>query len=332
MAVPGITTDTLYVHLLHPLEPEHLTFLREQLDERIVTTTGERVPPETHILIAGRVKREHITPNLRAIITPFAGVPHENRAVLREFPQISVHNLHHNAPMTAEMAITLLLTAARGIIPADRALRNYDWTPRYSDNPPMILDGKTALILGYGAIGQRIGAVLKALGMTVLATKRSAVDVYSDGIADIHPAEALHELLPRANVLMIALPDTVETNGLIGAKEIHLLPKSAILVNVGRGAIVDQGALYAALCDKHLHSIGLDVWYRYPTDETSRHNTSPADYPFGSLENVVLSPHRGGAGGSDEVERRRLAALADSLNAAVRGEAIPHRIDLERGY
>lgn len=330
MSLPSV--NTLYVHLLHPPEPEHLTFLQERLDPQISLSTGENVPKETHILVAGRIKREHITPDLRAMITPFAGVPHENRALLRDFPHITAHNLHHNAPMTAEMAITLLLTAARGIIPADRALRNFDWTPRYAENPPVILDGKTALILGYGAIGQRIAGVLKALGMTILATKRSTTEAYSDGIAGIYPAEALHELLPHTHVLMIALPDTPETTGLIGAKEIRLMPRGGILVNVGRAGAVDQGALYAALCDKHLHSVGLDVWYRYPADETSRRNTSPADYPFGSMENVVLSPHRGGAGGSDEVERRRMSALADSLNAAGRGEAIPHRIDLERGY
>jgi phosphoglycerate dehydrogenase-like enzyme len=167
--------------------------------------------------------------------------------------------------------------------------------------------------------------------MRVLAVRHSGKPVADDPArAEVHPPEALPELLPQANVLMITLPHTDETDGLIGAADLDMLPDRAILVNVGRGAVVDQGALYHALKDGKLHSAGIDVWYHYPSDEESRANTPPADYPFHTLENIVMSPHRGG--GSMEVEVIRLAAMADTLNAAARGEEIPNRVDLERGY
>ena len=103
-----------------------------------------------------------------------------------------------------------------------------------------------------------------------------------------------------------------------------------MLVNIGRGLIVDQAALYAALRDGRLHSAGLDVWYNYPEDKEARSNTSPADFPFHELDNVVMSPHRGSD--TPATEAARMPHLARLLNAAARGEPIPNRLDLIAGY
>jgi phosphoglycerate dehydrogenase-like enzyme len=129
---------------------------------------------------------------------------------------------------------------------------------------------------------------------------------------------------------MCTLPLTDQTRGLIGEKEISLLPDHAILVNIGRGPVVDQGALYHALKDGKLHSAGIDVWYNYPPDEDARANTPPADYPFHELDNIVMSPHRGG--GAAEVEVLRMTHLAELLNAVARGGPVPNKVDLEAGY
>jgi phosphoglycerate dehydrogenase-like enzyme len=165
--------------------------------------------------------------------------------------------------------------------------------------------------------------------MQVLATRRHPEHpVNAPG--EVYPPEVLRSLLPRANALIITLPLTDETCGLIGEEEIGLLPENAIMVNVGRGPIVDQHALYAALKSGYLHSAGIDVWYNYPPDEDSRGNTPPADLPFHELDNVVMSPHRGG--GSAEIEIRRMEHLAAFLNLAAEGKPLPNQIDLERGY
>jgi phosphoglycerate dehydrogenase-like enzyme len=103
-----------------------------------------------------------------------------------------------------------------------------------------------------------------------------------------------------------------------------------VLVNVGRGAIVDEAALYHALRDGTLYATGLDVWYHYPADEAARSHTPPSMYPFHKLENIVMSPHR--AGGSKEMEVSRMAHLATLLNTAARGEATPNRVDVRAGY
>jgi phosphoglycerate dehydrogenase-like enzyme len=320
-------------HLLRTREEEHLAHLRARLKSGVEVSVGEHLPqPADHeILVAGRPRREHIeaSPNLSALVIPFAGVPAETRELMLQFPVVSVHNLHHNALATAEMAVTLMLAAAKAIIPSDRALRQHDWRPRYRSNPSVLLGGKTALVLGYGAVGRRVGQLCRGLGMHVLATRRSATES-SDGF--VHPPSAMSALLPRADVLLVTLPLTEETRGLLGQDELELLPPGAILVNVGRAAVADEAALYAALRSGKLRAAGLDVWYQYPSDVASRSDTRPSSYPFEDLENVVMSPHRAGAGGSDEIERRRMAALASVLNAAAAGDPLPNQVDLQAGY
>jgi phosphoglycerate dehydrogenase-like enzyme len=331
---------TLKVHLLNFLtagEPMELAGLQELLVPGIEVTAGVDLPgpADFRILVAGRPSAEHLaaSPNLRTLIIPFAGLPESTRELLLGFPQIEVHNLHHNSAQTAELAIALMMAAARFVVPVDRQFRRHDWTPRYDPPPVVILDGLTAMVLGYGAIGQRVARVCQALGMQVLAVRR---DPQAPGPADIraeiHGAGELRRLLPRSQVLIITLPLTEDTDGMMGAEELALLPEGALLVNVARADIVDEEALYHALRGGRLAGAGLDVWYNYPEDRESRTQTPPARFPFHELDNVVMSPHRGGAFGSDYTERARMAHLARLLNAAARGEPVPNRVGLSRGY
>jgi len=323
----------LNVHLLNQPKPEHLEYLRGKLDADIDITCGEDVPENVHILVGGRPTKEQLTnkPDLYALIVPYSGLPTETHDLMTEFPRISVHNLHHNSPMTAEMAIGLLIGAAKGIIPHDKAFRKNDWTMRYEENKTVVLEGKTALVLGYGSVGRYIGRICWAMGMKIIGIRRHAGNSAST-LVEMHPPHKLLELLPRANVLIACLPGTADTEGMIGEKEIALLPDKAIIVNVGRGSVIDQKALYNALKSGKLHSAGIDVWYNYPETEASRTNTAPADHPFHELENVVMSPHRAGAGGAHEVEIRRMDALSESINAASRDKAIPNQVSLKSGY
>lgn len=322
------------VFLLRPPDPGPLAQLREQLAPDVELVLGPDLPdPAAYdVLVAGRPQREHLTasPCLHTLVIPWSGMPEETRDLMLDFPGVAVHNLHHNAEPVAELTLALLLAAAKFVVPLDRALRRHDWTYRYEPPPTALLHGKTALILGYGAIGRRVARACRALGMTVLATRRSADASYDEEGVAIYPADALPDLLPRANALIITLPLTPETDGLLGEAELASLPEGAMLVNVGRGAIVEQGALYEALRSRRLRAAGLDVWYNYPPDAESRADTPPADVPFGELDNVVMSPHRGGS--TDETGSLRMAHLARLLNALARGEEPPNRVDVAAGY
>jgi phosphoglycerate dehydrogenase-like enzyme len=325
----------LSVHLLRQMDPEPLALLRERLRPEVHLTHGLDLPdpPDYHVLITGRPERAHLTasPNLRALVVPWAGLPDATRELLREFSGVAVHNLHHNAAPVAELVLALLLSAAKFVVPMDRALRDGDWRPRYQrPRRSVLLEGSTALVLGYGAIGRRVARRCRGLGMQVMATRRSASATRTDDSVEVHPGEALHRLLPRADALLICLPHTPETTGLIGQRELDLLPSHAILVNVGRGPIVDEPALYHALRDGTLYAAGLDVWYNYPPDEEARSHTPPSSYPFHELDNVVMTPHRGGQ--VRQTETLRAIHLAELLNVAVQGKEMPNRVDLEAGY
>jgi phosphoglycerate dehydrogenase-like enzyme len=327
--------NPIRVHFNYTLTEEEHSYLFGALADDITISMGPELPhsADFDILIAGRPSRDELaaSPNLRALIVPWAGLPAETRSLLPDFPQLTVHNLHHNAAPVAELAMMLLLAAAKFTLRYDAALRAGDWRIRYGGtSPSVLLEGKTVLILGYGAIGRRVATACRALGMDVQATRRHVVEPYTDENARVYPPTALAKLLPQANALIICLPLTPETNGMLGAAELALLPPHSVLVNIGRGQIVDEQALYEALAAGQLHAAGLDVWYRYPPDEAARAHHWPATYPFHELDNVIMSPHRGGA--ADETARLRMTALAELLNAAAAGQPIPNRVDLDAGY
>ncbi len=325
----------LRVHILHPPPDDARTQLQELIDSTIEVTTGlESLASDTQILVHGRPSAEQLAAcsELKALIIPYAGVPAETLKLLMDsYPELPVYNLHHNAVAASEMAMALFLSAAKTLIPVDRKFRTHDWRSRYDGAATMLLEDKTAVILGFGTIGSRLATMCLALGMEVHTVRRHSDRPHPE-LVQLHGSGDLHNLLPGADALFIALPLTPETEGLIGPKEMGLLPPSCVLVNIARGSIVNEEALYTALKDERIAAAGIDVWYNYPPTSESRANTPPSRFPFHELDNVVMSPHRGGAFQLQELERRRMSDLARTLNAFARGEEIPHRVDLEAGY
>lgn len=321
----------LHVHLEQLADvPEAQRACEDALDPSIQLTTGAE-PPEParyRVLISGfpGARLLDASPELETVIIPWAGLSKRTATALLERPQLRAHNLHHNASATAELAVGLLLAVAKSIPALDHELRGGDWGGRTQWHRSLQLEGRTALVVGWGAIGQRVGRALRGIGMNVLGIRRSG----GRSEPGVYASEALHDLLPRADALVLCVPATPETRGLIGERELALLPANALLVNVARGAVVDEAALYRALESRQLFGAGLDVWYRYPGDGDDPSSFTPANVPLHELDNVVRSPHRGGH--VSDTEHRRFSELAKLVNAAARGEPLPNRVDPERGY
>ena len=321
----------MHIHLLRSPEPDPLKVLQSNLVEAVQLTMGD-IQAENlgaKILVAGRPSREQLTafPGLQALIVPWTGIPPETLELVREFPHLTLHNLHHNAAPVAEMTVALLLAAAKRIIPFDQELRKHDWRLRYQPSEIILLSGKKALVLGYGEIGRRIGAILQGLSMEVAFIRRAG-DA-EQGLR-VYSQDVLESLLPEADFLVLALPLTSETEGLIGEKQLRLLPSTAVLVNVARGGIIEEGALFKALSEKWIFGAGLDVWFNYPGSREERSSTPPGEYPWEDLDNLVLSPHR--AGHVRETESLRMRALAELLNHTARGLPLPNQVDPDLGY
>ncbi len=259
------------------------------------------------ILVSGLVFPEQLDMcrGLKAVVVPYAGVPESTAATMEHNPGIMLRSIHHNAVAAAEMAVTLMMAAAKLIIPADTALRRGDWSPRYTPSGLIIEDSRIT-VLGRGSIGSRVERICSSMGARVRTVGRTA----AEGSFMAHDLPAI---LPDTDILVIAVPLTEETRGMIGKEELALMPGGSVLVNVARGPVVDEEALYETLLSGHLGAAGIDVWYSYPDSEMSRKDTPPSRFPFGDLPNVVMSPHRGGAFGLPGIEERRLRHLADEL-------------------
>jgi phosphoglycerate dehydrogenase-like enzyme len=312
----------IVVCLAEEPEPPEREVLREAAGPEVNLCFGD-APRDCVTLVEGVPSAERIDgfPALTTVIIPWAGVPTRTRDLLRARPHLRLHNLHHNAAAAAEMAIALFLAAAKTVVPRDRELRAGDWSNRARMELALGLEGRHAVVWGLGAIGTRVAEACRALGMRVTGVVR-------EGRGSSRGADELDALLPSADVLFVCVPLTEETKGRLGARQLAALPEHAVLVNVARGAVVDEGALYEALSSRRLFGAGLDVWWRYPEPGEAR--ARPSTHPFHELDNVVMSPHRGGH--VRATERMRMRALGESLRAQAEGRPIPHPVDLTLGY
>ena len=285
-----------------------LSRLKELTGGKFAFSSGEITrETECQILVAGVISEEHLDMcrGMRAVVVPYAGVPESTVTALARRPELMLRSIHHNAVAAAEMAVTLMMAAAKLIIPADTALRRGDWSPRYTPTGLIVEDSRIT-VLGRGSIGSRVERICSSMGARVRTVGRTA----AEGSFTAHD---LPSILPGTDILVIAVPLTEETRGMIGEGEIAMLPRGSVLVNVARGPVVDEEALFQNLLSGHLGAAGIDVWYSYPDTEESRRATHPSRFPFGDLPNVVMSPHRGGAFGLPGIEERRLRHLAEEL-------------------
>jgi len=142
------------------------------------------------------------------------------------------------------------------------------------------LRDRTLLVLGVGSIGREVARLAGAFGMHTIGIKRTPGEVAH--VDEVHPPERLRELLPHADAVVVTLPSTAATRGLVDRETIALLPPHAVLVNVGRGAVVDEEALVEALRVGRLAGAALDVFAEEPL---------PPESPLWDLPNVFVSPH-----------------------------------------
>jgi phosphoglycerate dehydrogenase-like enzyme len=307
--------------------------LRGLVDPGVELCFGDEAPEDYEMLVCGRPTGEMMeASSLRWLVIPWAGLPSTAARLAAEHAGVRVHNLHHNAPAAAELAVSLLLAAGKRIVEADRNLRRGDWTVRYSPENAMLLCESRVLVVGLGEIGMRVARACRSMEAEVVGLVRHAhPGELRDGFP-VLPPDALHGQLEQADAAVLSVPLTDETRGMIGERELSLLGPRGVLVNVGRGGLVEEESLHSALSGGRLGAAGIDVWYRYPRDEEARSSTRPSDLPFEELDNVVMSPHRGGALNVSELESRRARALAELMNAAAGGGEVPHRIDLGLGY
>ena len=230
----------------------------------------------------------------------------------------------HAIPIS-EHILSLLLAFGRQLDLAIRAQVRREWRQPQGMNgdpgrPVFELAGKTMLVIGVGAIGARTAEVAAALGMRVWGVRRDPT-IAVPHVEAIHGSERLPELLPGADFVVLTVPLTRETRGMIGEPELHAMKPSAYIVNIGRGATIQQPALVRALQEGWIAGAGLDVFEREPL---------PADSPLWEMENVIVTAHYSGR--TPRYEERAMSIFLDNLQRYVEGKPLRNVVDKGVGY
>ena len=289
------------------VHPSILEALDDLPDAEIMITYGEDLTPE----IIGKCVQ------LKWIMVISAGLERMPFEVIAE-RGILVTNARgiHKIPM-AEYALGMILMFSRRFVELYQNQMQHKWdrTIRIDE-----LYGQTLGVVGAGAIGSEIAKRAKAFGMKTLGV--AATLRQQEEFDEMFDRSKMDEVIQRSDYLIVITPLTEQTKGLIGAREIGLMKSNAVLINISRGAVVDEPALLAALQARATRGAGLDVFNVEPL---------PEDHPFWSLDNVVLTPHLSSRSPkymerAQEIFRHNLAVYLTQ-----QGEMI-NRIDVKKGY
>jgi len=218
----------------------------------------------------------------------------------------------------AEFVLTAVLYFAKDLPRMRRNQAAARWEPFNVQR----LEGRTLGIIGYGSIGRSVGRLAAAAGMRIVATRRRAAPLAFETLpARAYAPEELPELMHDCDYVAICTPLTDQTRGLIGARELAAMTPHAVLINIGRGPVVDEEALLAALTERRIRGAALDVFNVEPL---------PADHPFWRLDNVLISPHT--ADHTDDAHERSMDLYITNLRRFLEHRPLENVIDKAQRY
>jgi phosphoglycerate dehydrogenase-like enzyme len=311
---------------------EKLGPIREEFpDLEIVTDQEEALEGigEADVIIGGRIDRDIFerAAKLKLVVVPFTGVNHLPFDILKE-RGVQVANSHGNAWYVAERTMALILAYYGKVVEYHNDLRkglwHGFWVGQGLEDTWESVDGKTAAILGTGEIGKYLAGMLKSFRVRTIGFKRRRVKELPENFDEI--LYDLEETVERSDMVIIALPSTDATKGLFDASLLSKM-RGKLLVNIGRGDIVDEQALFESLKNGSLGGAALDCWYTYPAEGTMGF---PSRYPVYELDNVVLSPHA--AGYTRQAAEKSIEQACGNLLSFLRTGTPLFPVDTEAGY
>jgi phosphoglycerate dehydrogenase-like enzyme len=237
-------------------------------------------------------------------------------------------NVYEHEPAMAEHVLMVMIALRRGLLSLDRRLRRGEWGRNEDGGIPTLgsVVGSTLGIVGFGRIGRALVGPARAFEIEVIGTTgHEPQGDPPEGVSFLGGPGALDDVLRRSDAVVVATPLNERTRGLIGERELGLMKRDALLINVARGPVVDEEALFRALTERRIGGAAIDVWYRYPV---AGEVCLPGNLPFHELDNVVLTPHL--AGWTEQTANRRWSFIAGNLDRLARGER-PANVVMEPG-
>ena len=257
-------------------------------------------------------------PQVRLVQSVATGIEWIEQSALP--PGVPICNAYGHETAIAEYVLMVMLVWSHSFREIESDFRLHSsWRPSWvhSGAPHGEIRGSTLGIIGLGRVGQEVARRAAAFGCRILAANRSPRPA-GDGVERVYPFTALDEMLPLCDTVAICTAFGPETERLIDARRLGLMKRSALLVNIARGAIVDEDALYTALRDQTIGGAAIDVWWQYPT--AAEPERRPSKHPFHELPNVIMTPHC--SGWTAGMVRRRWDEVADNINRFVRGDPL----------
>lgn len=316
------------------------------VSERVVVTQhtspdAESIPAEAferaEVLVTfSALPRPDLAPALRWVQLTSAGANHAIMHPLfaKDIVLTTASGLH--ALNLGEYVFTSILAWTRHLPKLFDHQRKGEWPDdRWRRFTPLELRGATIGIVGYGSIGREVGRLAKAFGMRVLAVKRNTAWRQAQGTYEIsalgdpsgtlpdvlYSPEQLRQMLAQCDYVVLAVPLTPQTLGMIGEAELRAMKPTAYLVNIARGEVCDEAALVRALEEGWIAGAGLDVFTQEPLPQNS---------PLWSLPNVILTPHI--AGFSPNYEERAVDIFCENLRRYISGQPLLNVVNKTTGY
>jgi phosphoglycerate dehydrogenase-like enzyme len=275
-------------------------------------------------------------PNLRWIQFHFAGIDHAVDApILRKEGLVATTLSGASATQMAEYVVMMLLALGHRLPDLINSQKRAEWPKdRWERFSPQELHESKVGIVGYGSIGRQVARLLAPFGAQVLATKRDAMhpedhgytpedqgDPQGDFVRRLYPPQALKSMIKACDFVVVTIPLTEETRGMINAEAFNAFKSTAFLVDVSRGGVVDYEALIEALKEKKLAGAALDVFPEEPL---------PTESPLWKMPNVLITPHI--AGNTSFYDERAVELFAENLDRYLSGLPLYNRYRPEVGY
>lgn len=279
---------------------------------------------EVIFTISLRPEQFAAAPNLRWIHAPTAAVHQFLFAELVKSEVVVTNSREVHGPVVAEHVMALIFALAKKIPQAAVFQQKHVWGQEAIWNEgahPREIAGATLGLIGVGSIGRRVAQMASALGMRVLAVREHVEKERPEGVEEVFTPLALDEMLKQSDYVVVAAPLIAATHGLIDAERLAAMKAEACLINVGRGAQVDEAALVEALRARRIAGAALDVFEREPL---------PADSPLWSLENLLITPHT--AGLTEKLWHRHYELFSENLRRYLARKPLQFVVDKRKGY
>ncbi len=281
----------------------------------------EGAPPKTlasaDVVIASSFTEPmaHAATRLKLLHVPGAGV--DGLCLRALSPRITVANAYFHGPAISEYVMMMVLALSRDLLKMDTRLRRGLWDASWVwGNPPAAeIQGKVLGLIGYGHIGKEVAIRARAFGMKLWVISAHPPQRKPKHVEFWETPDKLSTLLKGSDYVVLACPLNEQTRGLIGNREFAMMKRTACLVNVARGHVVDEEALYRALRARRIQGAAVDVWYQYPKNERP---CAPSRFPFHKLDNIIITPHMSGwMKGTRENRFKFIAENIDRLAAGL---------------